>query len=111
MIDCSCNRISNMAFEEAVQNNLPAISRAKTLLDAVGIAYRDARDTYTESPVTPSCTSCFTAVAKYIQDEGLFKNEILPEVTRKAGCPRVAQCYPRGTSSAAYTEQPIMFVR
>ncbi len=94
IIDCSCNVITNEAVQRSIERNAKKLKLAETLLDAVGIVYRDARDTESRllpEPKIPSCTGCFGGVAEDIKTKtGLFAGEALPAKTFEPTCARHA---------------------
>lgn len=92
-ISCSCNAIPTAAFEKAIAEKAVEISAQTTLLDAVGVAYREARDTgsLAGSLMIPSCTTCFNWVGRQIQQKThLFEGETLPAKNFEPTCPRRA---------------------
>jgi hypothetical protein len=102
MIGCHCNYILCETFKAAVEAKREEIEAAPALLDAVGIAYRHARENNPKNVIVkiPSCTTCFSQLATYIQAEGLFPEEALPPRSWDDDCARRAQCFePAGASA------------
>ena len=95
-IHCSCNAVITSDFDRALATKSKEVTEQTSLLDAVGLVYREARDTsvFSEGPKQiPSCTNCFNWLARKIKHEtGLFEGEELPAKSFAQDCPRRAQC-------------------
>ena len=87
---CHCNVITAAAFQKTIHDNPETIASAPDLLSAVGFVHRETLRIEDKTPKPYSCTTCFNLVAEYVQDAGYFENEIIPERTLCAACPRRA---------------------
>ena len=103
MILCTCNVITDRAFNQAVTEKKSELSGCRSLLDATGEVYREARDVIQPAMNNElgaprmgkdeTCTTCFNWLAKQIQKEGLFEGQTIPPKRFDLGCPRRAQCF------------------